>query len=101
MKCYVIIRGWGEYSDRGREITKVYLSKEKAQAVMAALEKIENDCNALVEQEVRKLPGQSGFEAAWKYRNEIMPKVAKQYAALGFEAGSNDDWELAEAEFVG
>lgn len=94
-KCYIIIRGWGEYSDRGIELQKVYLDKIKAQKIMAALEEIEERTNKIVNA-VSGIPIKR-----FEYRNTIAAKVRAEYAAIGFEAGPYDDWQLEEAEFVG
>lgn len=92
-KAYIIIRGWGEYSDRGTTPAKVYLDRTKAEAVMAKLEAIDlefTNKRKLIENK----PGY--FEKV----KELKPEAVAAYAAIGFDADQHDDWELAEAELV-
>lgn len=93
-KAYVIIRGWGEYSDRGTTPAKVYLDRAKAEAAMAALDTVYRRFVAAREQ----IAGKSGYFEKVK---AMIPESAAAYAALGFEADLNDDWELAEADLDG
>lgn len=83
-KAYIIIKGWGAYSDRGTTPVRVYLDRTKAEETMVKLEAIEKKY------------------APKEFYGTVGPEVSKiaeeEYAAIGFEAGPYDDWELAEAE---
>jgi hypothetical protein len=88
-KCYIIIRGWGEYSDRGTTPVRVYLDRAQAEEMMAKLEAVESKRSSLAGLKF------SDYPAA---RETLAPQMKAEYEALGFDADIYDDWELAEAE---
>src|SRR5260221_13926784 len=83
-KAYVIIMGWGEYSDRGTKPVRVYLNRATAEETMGELENLE-----------KKYAPDDPDKTVSK---EVSEMAEKEYAAMGFEAGPYYDWELAEAE---
>ncbi len=91
MKAYIIIKGWGEYSERGTEPAKVYLDQAAAQETMKKLSEIEFRYRA----QIGKHPNIN-----YDKRHQLDPSCTAEYQALGFEASIYDDWELAEAELI-
>lgn len=81
---YIIIKGWGEYSDRSTHPARVYTDRELAEQTMAKLEAIQ-----------KKYEPKSIYAAP---EPGVKAAAVKEYAELGFEADCYDDWELAEAE---
>jgi hypothetical protein len=83
-KVYVIIKGWGAYSDRCTQPARVYLDRNLAEQTMAKLEAVQKKYEP---HPFYAEPKPGAKEAA-----------VKEYADLGFEADCYDDWELAETE---
>ena len=89
-KAFIIIKGWGSYSDRGTEPVRVYLDEGRAIKIMEQLENIQGKYEALIK------PYTSSFDD--EVAKRLAPEIKTEYAALGFDATWEDDWELAEAE---
>jgi hypothetical protein len=82
MKCWVIVAGQGEYSDRLTWPFRVYLNKEDAQAMMAKLDVIEKSSHR-------------DYSAALQAYRDLGINDGDDFSFTG-----DTDWELCEAEFV-
>jgi len=98
MKCYVIVAGEGEYSDRGEWPFLVFTDKDKAQAMIKKLEAIHEKYKRI--SRIYFSTTDEGRAIEWKERNEA---TKTEYAELLGPTeryyGGNTDWKLEEAEF--
>ena len=90
-KAWIIIKGWGSYSDRGTRPVRVYLNYERAKADMTKLDAIYKKYQPIILPPGRFI---EDFDAVKK----LTPQIKAEYEAAGFKAEWNNDWELEEAD---
>ncbi len=100
MKAHIIMRSQGDHADAWTVPELVFLDQEQAEATFAAIQAIYSKYRNLV----RRKYVDSWRQVSWYSDAETVEETAaaieSEYAALGFDAGHHDYWELVEAELA-
>ncbi len=100
MKAHIIMRSQGEYADTWTVPDRVFLDKDQAETTFAAVEAIYSKYRHLVRRKFVDSWKQVTWYSDDKAVRETEDAIKSEYAALGFDAGHHDSWELVEAELA-
>ncbi len=100
MKAHIIMRTQGDYADTWTVPERVFLDKGQAEATFAAIQAVYSKFRKLVRREYVDSWKQTTWYSDDKAVRETEEAIKSEYAALGFDAGHHDYWELVEAELA-